>query len=106
MHANIGRIPSTHCYLVAEVPQWVAVERPDASTLPAGWDGDDISVARRFGDQWLLEARTAVLVVPSVVARLECNAVVNPLHPDARHLLLSTTQKVIWDQRLFSRLKP
>lgn len=103
VHANIGRIPAIQAYVVAEVPGNVFIERHDAQSLPAGWDGDDPSVARRFGDQWLQEVRSAVLVVPSVVARLECNALINPLHADARQLLVSSSQKVIWDQRLFAR---
>ena len=103
VHANIGRIPATHCYLVVEVPDSVRIERHDADTLPIGWDGDDPSIARRFGDQWLQEARSAVLVVPSVVARLEWNAVINPLHAHANQFLVSPIQKVIWDQRLFTR---
>ena len=106
VHANIGRIPATQAYVVAEVPDSLVVERHDARSLPAGGDGDDTSIARRFGDQWLQEARCAVLVVPSVVARLECNALINPLHADARQLLVSSSQKVIWDQRLFTRLTP
>jgi RES domain-containing protein len=69
-----------------------------------GWDGDDPSIARRFGDQWLDESRSAVLIVPSVVAKLEWNAVVNPLHPAAGLLVVSLSQKVIWDQRLFGRV--
>ena len=104
VHASIGRVPATHAYVVAEISDSVAIERHDASSLPSGWDGDDRSIARDFGGQWLLEARSAVLVVPSVVARLESNVVINPLHADAAQFLLSPSQKVIWDQRLFTRL--
>lgn len=43
-----------------------------------------------------------MLVVPSVVARAECNAVVNPAHPDAGRLVVSAPQPVVWDQRLFA----
>lgn len=103
VHANIGRIPATHAYVVAQVPDGVGIERHDALSLPAGWDGDDLSPARRFGDQWLQEARSAVLVVPSVVARLESNALINPLHADANRLQVAPGQRVIWDQRLFVR---
>ena len=103
VHANIGRIPTTHGYVVADVPETVPVERHDSLSLPLGWDSDDPSIARRFGDQWLTEGRSVVLVVPSVVAKLEWNAVVNPQHPAAGQLLVSQSQKVIWDQRLFDR---
>ena len=94
VHANIGRIPTTHCYVVADIPANVTIERHDARSLPFGWDGDDASIARQFGDQWLKEVRSAVLVVPSVVAKLEWNAVVNPFHPAASQLIVSQSQKV------------
>jgi RES domain-containing protein len=55
------------------VAQAVAVERHDASALPVGWDHADLRVSRAFGDAWIREQRTAVLVVPSVVARREGN---------------------------------
>lgn len=101
VHANIGRVPSTHCFVVANVPDDVAVERKVTNTLPEGWDTDDTSIARSVGDQWLMDARSAVLLVPSVVAKLEWNVVVNPAHPEAARILVAESQKVIWDQRLF-----
>ncbi|MFM9971364.1 MAG: RES family NAD+ phosphorylase [Burkholderiales bacterium] len=102
--ANIGRVPSTHCFVVANVPDKVTIERHDSNSLPRGWDGENSSIAKLFGDLWLAEARSAVLLVPSVVARLEFNALVNPLHPDAARLVVSQTEKVLWDKRLFERL--
>jgi RES domain-containing protein len=89
--------------LVASVPDEVAVERHDASTLPVGWDSEDSSCAKLFGDMWLKEARSAVLLIPSVVAKLEWNALVNPLHADAAKLIISDQEKVVWDRRLFER---
>ncbi len=103
VHASIGRVPRTHCFVVTDVPAEISVERHNADTLPAGWDADGGSAARNFGDQWLQEARSAVLVIPSVVARLEWNALVNPLHPDSRKLNPSLPDKVVWDSRLFER---
>jgi len=100
-HANIGRIPATHRYVVAEVPDNISVENYDEHSLPAEWDSENSASARAFGDQWLKEARSAVLIVPSVIARLDRNALVNPLHPDANKLIVATPEKVIWDKRLF-----
>ena len=100
-HANIGRIPATHRYVVAEVPDNISVENYDEHSLPAEWDSENSTSARAFGDQWLNEARSAVLIVPSVIARLDRNALVNPLHHDANKLIAATPEKVIWDKRLF-----
>ena len=102
-HASIGRIPTTHRYLIADMPENMTVERHAANELPAGWDRDDSLSAREFGDYWLREARSAVLLVPSVVARLEWNALVNPLHPDATRLKIADSESVVWDKRLFEQ---
>lgn len=103
-HAGIGRLPMTHHYVVASIPPEVTVERHDETSLPLGWDTEDLSVARAFGDRWLLEQRSAILLVPAVVARLEWNALVNPAHPQAARLSLSAPAAVVWDRRLFERL--
>lgn len=103
-HANIGRIPTTQKYVIAEVPEGLSVERHEPQALPHGWDAENCSVARGFGDSWLNQARSAVMLVPSVVARLEWNALVNPAHPDAGRLMLSNAQRVVWDRRLFERV--
>lgn len=100
-HANIGRIPTTHRFVAAEVPDGVSVEYCDEHNLPIGWDSENSAAARALGGQWLNEARSAVLIVPSVIARLDRNALVNPLHPDAGKLIVTTPEKVIWDKRLF-----
>lgn len=101
-HAGIGRIPDTQQSVIAEVPDEDAlIERHEQASLPDGWDAEDSGVARLFGDDWLASQRSLVLIVPSVVARLECNAVVNPSHPDLFKLRVSTPGPVVWDQRLF-----
>jgi RES domain-containing protein len=100
-HAGIGRVPRTHVAVEIAVAEAVAVERHDASDLPAGWDHADLRMARAFGDAWIRELRTAVLVVPSVVARREGNVLINPRHPDFSGIVASAPEPVVWDARLF-----
>jgi RES domain-containing protein len=102
VHARIGKVPRHHVWVQTKVPDDVQVERVNPDDLPAGWDGPDPQVARGFGDRWIGAGRSAVLVVPSVVARAEFNALVNPAHPDAARLVVSAPQPVVWDRRLFS----
>ena len=101
-HAGIGRVPRTHVAVEIAIAEAVAVERHDESGLPAAWDRADLRVARAFGDAWIRERRTAVLVVPSVVARREGNVLINPQHPDFRGIVAGTPEPVIWDARLFA----
>ena len=100
-HANTGRIPETQQYVIVDVPGSVSVEIVEENQLPEGWDSENNAPARAFGDRWLNQARTAILIVPSVIARLDQNALVNPLHPDAKKVIVSEPKKVIWDKRLF-----
>lgn len=102
-HAGIGRVPRTHVALEIAIPGAVAVERHDERSLPAGWDHGDLAAARAFGDGWIRECRSAVLVVPSVVARREGTVVLNPTHPDFRKIKPGQPEPVLWDARLFGR---
>ena len=84
VHANTGRVPKNQKYVVISIPANVRVERRGRDGLPRGWDSEDCRVSRMFGDTWLQSERSAVLLVPSVVAELETNVLVNPPHPHFR----------------------
>ena len=101
-HAGIGRVPRTHVAVEIAIAEALAVERHDESSLPPGWDHADLRVARALGDAWIRELRTAVLVVPSVVARREGNVLINPQHPDFSSIVASKPEPVVWDARLFA----
>ena len=85
-HAGAEQLPRAHRDAAVDVPESVAIERRAAEAVPAGWDLEDGAAARIFGARWLEEGRTALLIVPSVVARIEWNALINPRHPDATQL--------------------
>ena len=102
-HAGIGRMPRTHVAIAITVAAAVSVEGHAESSLPAGWDHADLRVARAFGDAWIRERRTAVLVVPSLVARREGNVLLNPQHADFRKIVAGSPEPVLWDARLFAR---
>lgn len=101
-HAGIGRVPRTHVAVEIAIAEALAVERHDESSLPPGWDHADLRVARALGDAWIRELRTAVLIVPSVVARREGNVLINPQHPDFSGIIGGAPEPVVWDARLFA----
>ena len=57
--------------------------------------------SRAFGATWAREARSLILVAPSVVARLDNNVMINPAHPEFGHITHSLHRPVYWDSRLF-----
>ena len=48
----------------------------------AGWDTMQAVVCKQFGEEWRLQKRSAVLIMPSIVARLDSNILINPAHPE------------------------
>ena len=50
-----------------------------------------------------LHGRSATLLVPSVVARVERNVVIHPHHADAGSIAVGLETPVHWDSRLFAR---
>ncbi|MDR2837935.1 MAG: RES domain-containing protein [Azonexus sp.] len=103
VHANIGHVPKHHGLVIVDLPADSRIERRPAETLPQGWDGDDLTIPRAFGDQWIREQRSLILMVPSVVSKLDFNAVVNCSHPDFSSLKPSAIQSVAWDRRLWEQ---
>jgi RES domain-containing protein len=102
VHANLRVMPKNHGLVIANIPDDLAVERVSLEIVMP-WRRGDVE-ARLFGDRWLLERRTAVLIVPSIVLQgRENNFLINPAHPDFRRIVASDAEPVDWDERLFRR---
>ena len=103
VHAGISTLPRTHVSIRIDIPAMLPVETLVPEALP-GWDLPDLLASRSFGDRWLSEQRTAVVLVPSVILRgHESNILLNPDHPDFRLIAASPPEPVLWDPHLSSR---
>ncbi len=102
--AHAGRrlhLPGEHHGARAILPDDLPVERLESADLP-GWAGDESAAARRYGDRWLAEARTAVLFAPSATAQpFGSNVLLNPEHAEFRRIVFEPPRPVVWDARLF-----
>ena len=93
-------LPGPHHAIRITIPDDL-VETLDPADLP-GWEVKGSPEARRFGDRWLTEGRTPVLVVPSVASRpIGRTVMINPAHPNAGLIQVDAPFPVPWDERLF-----
>lgn len=99
VHAS-GAVPRNQVYIEIEIPASVSIEEVMTHDIP-GWDARSFEAARAFGDRWYDEGRTAVLLVPSLVTRVERNVVLNQEHPDFGWIRPSRPLPVRWDARLW-----
>jgi len=96
--AGIGRIPEGHKWIKIDIPA-IPIEVVEPEDIP-GWDQEDWLASQEYGDQWLKEQRTAVLMVPSVITNgLEKNVLINPAHRDFSKITHTHPKKMQWHQR-------
>ncbi|MXX71820.1 MAG: RES domain-containing protein [Gemmatimonadetes bacterium] len=96
-----GPPPGSQHFVRIEIPAGTSCEIANPDTIP-GWQLQDSPTARRFGHRWYVERRSAILIVPSVVVRLERNIIINASHAEFRRLTPGAETPVWWDERLFS----
>jgi RES domain-containing protein len=95
-----GQLPPNQHYIVITIPNGVSYEVFSATAVP-DWYLASGTTSKSFGDQWQQQQRSLLLIVPSVVARLESNFLLNPAHPEFPKVTASLHQPVWWDTRLF-----
>jgi len=93
-------LPGAHHAVRIDIPDRL-MEILDPADLP-GWESKGSQEAVDFGDRWILEQRSAVLMVPAVPSRpVGRNVLINPEHPDSGRITVSAPFAVPWDERLF-----
>lgn len=100
VYLTTRKIPTNEVYARFSIPEDIAIERVQADEVP-GWDRDDWIASRAYGDRWYDERRSPVLLVPSVVTRIDENVLISQSHPDFARISASTPESVLWDARLF-----
>ena len=96
-----GVLPPGQHFVEVSIPEGVSYEVVTKDSLPA-WSHHTRMVSRAFGSTWYRESRSALLFVPSVVARMERNLIVNARHSDwvTKRIDVGLEEPVYWDQRL------
>lgn len=99
VHGN-GHMPPNQHFIEIAMPPGVTFEVFSVAHH-AEWAAEDGMAARAFGEAWQRSGRSLVLLVPSVVARMERNVLINPAHPEAGRITHGLPQPIWWDGRPF-----
>lgn len=94
--------PVTFKYVAISVEfEDALVETVEAADLPADWTEEPPPPSTKaIGDQWVKEARSAVLELPSVIIQSEPNYLLNPAHPDLKKIAIGMPEPFSFDPRL------
>ena len=97
-----GALPKGQHFIEITIPAGTSYEEVLGDAIPGWYQRDSLS-ARTYGADWFAENRSAILIVPSVVARMEKNVLLNTQHADFAGIEYSREYPVTWDDRLFNR---
>jgi RES domain-containing protein len=98
-----GMLPPNQHYIEILLPPGLSYEMLKTAALP-GWADPAPSLASKtYGEVWHRQRRSLLLFVPSVVAQVEFNILINPDHPDFPKIQPPALHRPVWwDTRLFS----
>ncbi|MGA7540071.1 MAG: RES family NAD+ phosphorylase [Steroidobacteraceae bacterium] len=95
-----GQLPPNQHYIEITIPNGLSYEVFNTAAVP-DWHLPSGASSKAYGEAWQQQHRSVLLIVPSVVARLEQNFLLNPTHPEFVQITTSLHQPVWWDSRLF-----
>lgn len=101
VNASSAGVPRDMVYAPIDIPETLRLEALDIATLPRNWaDFPAPPECRRVGDDWTNRGETVGLIVPSAVARIDNNILLNPAHRDFQRLVIGTVDVMAIDRRL------
>jgi RES domain-containing protein len=101
VNTSTARIPPDMVYAPVDIPEGVRLDVLDMATLPQDWFTSPAPPACQIlGDSWVRRGETVGLVVPSSIARIETNVLLNPAHPDFARLVVGNIDVMAIDHRL------
>ena len=98
-HHN-GELPANQHFIEISIPAAISYEVVNTDHFPA-WADMRGESASKYGSSWYSEKRSVVLIVPSVVARMERNFIFNTSHEDFKQIKVGLETPIWWDNRLF-----
>ncbi len=103
-NARRGHVPPGMLYCTIDIPDDAAIDTLPARALPPKWYRSPPSPQlAAIGDAWLTRGEAVALLVPSAIARIENNALLNPHHRDFARLVAGAPHDVPADDRLRER---
>lgn len=100
-HLNPDRPPADLVLAQAEIPDDVSRIRYKVEDLPPDWRSYPApEQLANLGSEFVAEGKSAILMVPSVLATVEYNLLLNPAHPDFHRIRVLPTEPFHYDTRL------
>ena len=103
VHLDADDAPPDLVLVTAELPDGLSAKVIAVDDLPFSWRrSPGPAELARIGDEFVVEAKHCVLVVPSALAPHENNWLLNPQHRDFRRVVVHGVEPLSYDPRMFA----
>jgi RES domain-containing protein len=104
VHLDPEDVPEDLVLATADVPESLSRKQIQAVDLPANWrDIPAPPELAQIGDDFVRNAESCLLLVPSALAINENNWLANPRHPEFHKITLNPPEPLRYDPRMFRR---
>jgi len=104
VHVPLSILPSDLSIVSISIPDTINLNEIPAFSLPENWKiyPAPLKLAD-IGTNWAMSNESLLLRVPSVVVEHEFNILINPSHPDIKHVSILNAEKYLFDDRLIQK---
>ncbi len=104
VHVPMALAPENLSIVEINMQKNVQRESIDESMLPSSWrDYPAPEQLANIGTNWIKSKSSLLLDIPSAVVDKEVNTLINPLHPDMKHVSAVKVEKFSFDPRLLKK---
>ena len=104
VHVDPEDPPGDLVLATADIPHNLSRKRLHPRDMPTGWRETPAPPGlAQIGDEFVKNAETCLLLVPSALAVRESNWLINPQHPEFRKIPVHATEALRYDPRMFRR---
>ena len=102
VHVPMALAPDNLSIAEITITEKIKRESITPEGLPANWRSYPApEQLADIGTKWIKSKSSLLLDIPSAVVDKEVNTLINPLHPDIKHVSLAKVEKFYFDSRLF-----
>jgi RES domain-containing protein len=95
-----GVLPPNQHWIDITIPNGITYETFSVAHMPT-WADPACTDSKAYGAAWQVIKRSLLLIVPSVLARMEHNYLLNPDHAEFSKVTWGLATPCWWDKRLF-----
>lgn len=101
VHRNQIGLNQSFKVMTIEIPDDLSILSIQQKNLVADWtEFHRMPITQKLGEDWIKEARSAVLKVPSAIINAEYNYLINPKHTDFKFIKLLKSEIFVFDKRI------